>query len=140
VLRTNPFFPEGLILGDLCQHNINQLSICTVILLYHLRILYNQLVSSSSIRCIRSDSSSQLRLPLIAIRKQLLFVVEQFLSRFRRVLGVGRLDDCVDRARLLAHAAVDALGHVDVIARRPSRAVRSLLGLDCYCLGGTDLK
>src|SRR6187200_938487 len=39
------------------------------------------------------------------------------------VLQDVRLDDRVDRAALLAEAAEDALGEVDVVARRPPGAV-----------------
>src|SRR6478752_3787007 len=40
------------------------------------------------------------------------------------------LDDRVDRAALLAEAAEDALGQVDVVARRAARAVGALVGFD----------
>ena len=39
------------------------------------------------------------------------------------------LYDGVDGTRLLTKAAVDALGHVDVVARRATAPVRSLLRL-----------
>jgi len=54
----------------------------------------------------------QLLLPLVAVRKQLLLVVKELLVCLRRVLVVWALDDGVNWASLLAHAAVDALGHV----------------------------
>src|SRR5215510_6652332 len=41
-----------------------------------------------------------------------------------------RLDDRVDRAALLAEAAEDALGQVDVVARRAAGAVGALVALD----------
>lgn len=66
-------------------------------------------------------------------------VVEELLPRLGGVLGVGRLDNGVDGARLLAEAAVDALGHVDVVAGRPAGPVGALLGLDRDGLGGADL-
>ena len=50
--------------------------------------------------------------------------------RFGDKLEVGPLHDGVDRARLLAEAAVDALSHVDVIASRAAAAVLPLLSLD----------
>src|SRR6476660_7562940 len=46
------------------------------------------------------------------------------------VLEDVRLDDRVDRAALLAEAAEDALGQVDVVARGAARAVVALLALD----------
>src|SRR5688572_1124754 len=45
------------------------------------------------------------------------------------LVDVG-LDDGVDRAALLAEAAVDALHQVDVVARGAARAVLALLALD----------
>lgn len=57
-------------------------------------------------------------------------VVKQLLPRLGRVFGIGALDDGVHGARLLAEAAVDALCHVDVVARRPAGPVGALLGLD----------
>ena len=47
-------------------------------------------------------------LPAVAIVEELLLIVQQLLVRLGRVLKVGALDDGVDRARLLAEAAVDA--------------------------------
>ena len=66
-------------------------------------------------------------------------VVQQLLARLGGVLGVGALDDGVDGARLLAEAAVDALGHVNVVAGGAAGAVGALLGLDGDGLGGADL-
>ena len=48
----------------------------------------------------------------------------------RRVLVVGALHDGVHGAGLLAHAAEDALGHVDVVLDGSSRVVVSGLSLD----------
>ena len=79
---------------------------------------------------IGSDDSSQLRLPLVSVCQQLLLVVQQLLSGLGGVLGVWRLDDSVDWARLLAESAVDALGHVDVVACCAAGSVLALLGLD----------
>src|SRR3546814_7213507 len=36
----------------------------------------------------------------------------------------------IDRACFLAEAAIDALGHIDVVARRAARTVLARLGLD----------
>jgi hypothetical protein len=85
---------------------------------------------SLSVRCVGAGNRGQLRLPLIAVRKQLLLVVEKLLPCLHGVLGVGALHDGVHGARLLAEAAVDALGHVNVVAGRAARAVSALLGLD----------
>lgn len=67
--------------------------------------------------------------PQRALRQRTL-VVEQLLARLGGVLGVGRLDNGVHGTRLLAEAAVDALGHVNIVARRPPGAVGALLSLD----------
>ena len=77
-------------------------------------------------------------LPAVAIVEELLLIVQQLLVRLGRVLKVGALDDGVDGARLLAEAAVDALGHVDVVPRRAAAAVLALLRLDGDRLRGAD--
>ncbi len=46
------------------------------------------------------------------------------------VLEVVRLDDAVHRAAFFAEAAEDALGEVDVVARRAAAAVGAHLGFD----------
>src|ERR1700722_18510253 len=71
-----------------------------------------------------------LRLPAIAIREQLVLVVEQLLAGLRGEFEIRPLDDRVDRTGLLAIAAVDALRHVDVVARRAAAAVLARFGLD----------
>jgi hypothetical protein len=48
--------------------------------------------------------------------------------------GGGRertLNNGIDGARLLAEAAVDALGHINIVSRSPSRTIITLLCLDC---------
>lgn len=72
-------------------------------------------------------------------RLQLTLVVQQLFSRLGRVLGIRALDDGVHGAGFLAEAAVDALGHVDVVAGGSAGAVGSLLGLNGDGLGGADL-
>src|SRR5439155_22595498 len=71
-----------------------------------------------------------LGLPAITVRQQLLLVKEQFLVRLGRELEIRPLDDRIDRTGLLAIAAIDALRHVDVVARRAAAAVLARLGLD----------
>lgn len=70
--------------------------------------------------------------------QQLLLVVKQLFSGLGGVLGVGALDNGVDGARLLAEAAVDALGHVDVVAGRAAGAVSALLGFNRDSLRRAD--
>ena len=71
-----------------------------------------------------------LRLVAVADREQHLLGVDQVAAPLAVVLEDARLDDRVDRAALLAEAAEDALGEVDVVARGAARAVVALLGLD----------
>src|SRR5690348_1215016 len=76
--------------------------------------------------------------PAVAIGEQLVLVVEEFLARLGRELEVRPLDDRIDRAGLLAIAAIDALRHVDVVARRAAAAVSAGLGLDRDRQGRAD--
>src|SRR5581483_3146027 len=62
-------------------------------------------------------------LPAIAVRQQALLVVIELLAGLGGELEIGALDDGVDRAGLLAHAAIDALDHVDVVAGGAAGAV-----------------
>src|SRR5690606_20680024 len=69
----------------------------------------------------------------------LLLVVVEFFARFRRELEVRALDDGVDRAGLLAEAAIDALHHVDIVTHRAARTVvAAWAGLDGDGLSRTD--
>src|ERR1041385_9497184 len=78
-------------------------------------------------------------LPAVAVREQALLVVVELLARLGGELEVRPLDDGVDRAGLLAHAAVDALHHVDVVAGGAAGAVvAARAGLDGDRLGRTD--
>ena len=77
-------------------------------------------------------------LPSISVRQQLLLVVQELLVVLDRELKVRALDNGVDRARLLAVTAVDALRHVDIVFRRPAAVVGAGLGLDGDGLGWAD--
>src|SRR3990167_3867361 len=68
--------------------------------------------------------------PAVAVRKQAFLVIEQLLARLRRKLEIRPLDDRIDRTRLLAETAIDALHHVDVVTRRASRPVFARLGFN----------
>mmetsp|Transcript_63821 Transcript_63821/g.168641 ORF Transcript_63821/g.168641 Transcript_63821/m.168641 type:complete len:276 (-) Transcript_63821:25-852(-) len=92
----------------------------------------------STVRVLGGTIGSENGLPLVAILEKLLLVVQQLLVGLCGVLKIGTLDDRVDRARLLAEAAEDALGHVDVVARRATGAVIPDLGLDRDRLGRAD--
>jgi hypothetical protein len=48
------------------------------------------------------------------------------------------LNNSINRTTLLAQTTVNALGHVNVISRRPPASVRSLLSFDRNSLGRAD--
>src|SRR6266567_3769948 len=66
----------------------------------------------------------------VAHREQHFLGVVEVAALLAVVLEDARLDDRVHRAGLLAQAAEDALGEVDVVARGAARSVGALLGLD----------
>src|SRR5437660_2660416 len=78
---------------------------------------------ASAVGRIEREVLGDLTLPPVAVREQPLLVVVKLLARLGREFEVRPLDDGIDRARLLAQAAVDAFDHVDVVARGPPRAV-----------------
>lgn len=90
------------------------------------------------VRRIGPGNCRKLRLPLVSIRQQLLLVVEQLLPRLGGILGVRALHNGVHGTRLLAEAAVDALGHVDIVSCRPARSILTLLGFNGDGLGRAD--
>ena len=67
------------------------------------------------------------------------FVVKKFFSSLRRILGIRGLYNRIDGTRLLAEAAVYALGHVNVVPRGSTGSVGPLLGLNRDRLGRTYL-
>ena len=87
-----------------------------------------------SIEVICFNVSCNLSLPLITVVQQLLLVVQQLLVGLRGELKVGALHDGVDGAGLLAEAAVDALGHVNVVSRGSPGPIAPLLSLNSNCL------
>ena len=87
-----------------------------------------------SVQVVSFNVSSNLSLPLVSIIQQLLLVVEQLLVGLGGKLEVGTLHDGVNRAGLLAEAAVDALGHVDVVSGGSPGTVAPLLCLNSDCL------
>lgn len=84
-------------------------------------------------------TSSELRLPLITIRQQLLLVVQKLLPGLRSVFRIRRLNNSIDWTALLAETAVDALGHINIVSSRPPASISSLLGFDCDSLSWADL-
>lgn len=80
-----------------------------------------------SIQVVGLDVRRDLRLPLVSVIEELLFVVEQLFVRFGRELKVGALYDGVYRTRLLAESTVNTFGHVNVVASGSPAAVGSSL-------------
>src|SRR5919206_321410 len=95
-------------------------------------------MSGSPVRGVEFEPAGDLRLPHVTVREELLLVVEQLLPRLRGELHVRTLHDRVHRTGLLAKPAIDALRHVDVVARRPARPVRAGLRLDDDALRRAD--
>src|SRR5439155_11807990 len=71
----------------------------------------------SPVRRLEGEGLGDLGLPAVAVREQFLLVVEQFFARLGGEFEIRPLNDRIDRAGLLAIAAIDAFRHVDVIAR-----------------------
>src|SRR3954452_22471614 len=92
----------------------------------------------SSVGRIQFQTARQFRLPSVAVRQQLVLVVEQLLAGLGGKLEVGAFDDGIHRTRLLAQPAVDALRHIDVVSRGPAGAVLARFGLNGDRLGGAD--
>jgi hypothetical protein len=76
----------------------------------------------SSVGRVERDVLRDLLLPAVAVREQALLVVIELLGCLGRKLEVRSQDDGVDRAGLLAEAAVVAFHHVDVVAGGPPTA------------------
>lgn len=67
-------------------------------------------------------------------------VIQQLFSCLGGVFGVWTLNDRVDRTGFLAEAAIDALGHVNVVTGSSAGAIGALLGFDGNSLGRADLQ
>src|SRR3989449_5462087 len=84
----------------------------------------------SAVGGVRGAVAGDLLLVAVAYGEQHFLGVIEVAALLAVVLEDVRLDDRVHRAGLLAQAAEDALGEVDVVARGAARAVGALLGLD----------
>src|SRR6185437_12558596 len=80
-------------------------------------------MARSPVRRVEREVLRDLALPAVAIREQLFLVVVELFPRLGRKFEIRPFDDRVDRAGFLAETAINALHHVDVVARRPPRAV-----------------
>src|SRR5262249_46004225 len=77
----------------------------------------------SAIRRVERYAPGDLALPAVAVREQPFFVVIKFFAGLGCEFEVRALDDGIDRAGLLAQAAIDALDHIDVVPGGAPRAV-----------------
>jgi len=82
--------------------------------------------------------SGNFGLGTVTISEKFLLVVKQFFACFGRVFGVLSLYDGVDGACFLAEAAVDALGHVNIIFGCSSGTIQPGFGLDSDSLSGAN--
>src|SRR5579875_736736 len=95
-----------------------------------LRSPHSPLSAPSTIGRVGRQVGRDLHLPAIAIREQLLLVVKELLPRLGRKFEIRSLDDRIHGAGLLAEPAINALRHVDVVARRTTAPVGARLRLD----------
>ena len=72
---------------------------------------------------IEREIARDLTLPPVAVRQQAVLVVVEFLAGLDGEFRIGSFDNGIDRAGLLTEATVDALDHVDVVARGAAGAV-----------------
>src|SRR6202011_1065311 len=69
------------------------------------------------------EIACDLTLPPVAVRQQPVLVVVEFLAGLDGEFRIRPFDDGVNGTGLLTEAAVDALDHVDVVARGAASAV-----------------
>lgn len=80
---------------------------------------------------VRGEVLGDRHLPSVTVGKQLLLIVKQLFVSLRGELVVGALHDGIHGARLLAEAAVNALGHVDIVTGRSATAIGTRFGVNC---------
>ena len=79
--------------------------------------------SPLTIGCIGGKVRGNCPFPFRAVVEKLGLVIKQFLACFGCKFEVWTLDNCIHWASFLAETAIDALRHVDVIARGAAAAV-----------------
>src|SRR5204862_1117135 len=84
----------------------------------------------SSVGRLEGELLGNLGLPAVAIREQLFLVVEELLARLGGEFEIRALDDGINRAGLLAIAAIYAFRHIDVVAGRAATAILAWFRLD----------
>src|SRR5438105_15680170 len=84
----------------------------------------------SSVGRLEGELLGNLGLPAVAIREQLFLVVEELLARLGGEFEIRALDDRIDRAGLLAIAAIHPCRHIGVVAGRAATAILAWFRLD----------
>jgi hypothetical protein len=74
------------------------------------------LVQGSKVADLRLNVASKLGFPSVSIGEEALFIKEELLVIDCCVFVVGSFHDSINGAGILAKSAVDALGHVDIVA------------------------
>src|SRR5664279_3044999 len=82
------------------------------------------------VRSVEFEVLGDLAFPAVAIREQPFLVVIELFTRLGSEFEIRSFHDGIDRTRLLAHPAIDALHHVDVVTRRAAAAVCARLCFD----------
>src|SRR5260370_42486028 len=88
----------------------------------------SRMTENSSVGCLERQALRDLAFPAVAVREQLLLVVEKLFARLGGEFEIRPLDDRIDRACLLAIPAIDHFGHIDGVARCAPAAVGTRLG------------
>src|SRR5690606_15310089 len=84
----------------------------------------------SSVGRIQFEVAGDLGLPAGAVVEKLFLVVVKLFAGLGREFEIRPLDDGVHRAGFLTETAIDAFGHVDVVARGAAAAVLARFGVD----------
>mmetsp|Transcript_18462 Transcript_18462/g.30090 ORF Transcript_18462/g.30090 Transcript_18462/m.30090 type:complete len:290 (-) Transcript_18462:3203-4072(-) len=79
---------------------------------------------------INFEIARNLGFPPLAIGQQLVLVVIQLFAGLGAEFEIRTFHDGIHRARLLAEAAIDALGHIDVVTGCAAAAVLTRFGID----------
>src|SRR3546814_8405372 len=86
-------------------------------------MLYPLAAMRSTVWRVSGDVARNLVFPAFAIGQQFGLVIEQLFAGLGGELEIRTFDDGIHRAGFLEEAAIDALRHVDIVARGAARAV-----------------
>jgi len=76
------------------------------------------------------DIASNFHFPLVAVGEKLLLVIQKLLSGLCAELKVGTFNDGINGTRFLTKTAINALGHVNVVAGGTTRVIFTGFRLD----------